>query len=287
MSSRIEDYALIGDCETAALVSREGSIDWLCWPRFDSGACFASLIGRPENGFWRLAPIDPNARTSRRYRGNTLILETTFETDQGAVLVTDFMPVHDERSNLVRIVTGLRGTVAMKTEIVLRFDYGAIVPWVTRLDDGRISAIAGPDLIIIQSDVALEGVDLTTVGKFTVREGERVSFIATWGPSHLKAPDSIEPHDALEETERRWTEWAERLHLSGRMARRGASIAHHPQGAHLSTDGRYRRRADDVASRAGRRRSQLGLSILLAARCDTDAPRADERGILPRSGRVA
>ena len=209
MSSRIEDYALIGDCETAALVSREGSIDWLCWPRFDSGACFASLIGRPENGFWRLAPIDPSARTSRRYRGNTLILETTVETDQGAVLVTDFMPVHDERSNLVRIVTGLRGTVAMKTEIVLRFDYGAIVPWLTRLDDGRISAIAGPDLIIIQSDVALEGVDLTTVGKFTVREGERVSFIATWGPSHLKAPDSIEPHDALEETERRWTEWAE------------------------------------------------------------------------------
>jgi GH15 family glucan-1,4-alpha-glucosidase len=213
--ARIEDYALIGDCETAALVSCDGSIEWLCWPRFDSGACFASLIGGPENGFWRLAPAESKVRVSRRYRGDTLILETTFETDQGAVMVTDFMPVHDDRSNLVRIVTGLRGSVAMKTEIVLRFDYGAIVPWVTRLSDGRIRAVAGPDLIVIQSDVDLRGVGLATVGEFTVGEGDRVCFVTTWGPSHLSVPVSVKPDAALEETEHRWLEWSSQCTYQG------------------------------------------------------------------------
>ena len=215
MSSRIEDYAMIGDCETAAIVALDGSIDWLCWPRFDSGACFASLVGETHNGFWRIAPTASDARASRRYRGETLILETTFETAQGAVLVTDFMPLHDGRSNLVRIVTGLRGTVEVRSEIVLRFDYGAIVPWVTRLEDDRVRAIAGPDMVTLRSDVALEGVGLTTVSKFPIREGERVSFVATWGPSHLEPPESIEPYAALEETERRWTDWADRCTYRG------------------------------------------------------------------------
>lgn len=213
--ARIEDYALIGDCETAALVARDGSIEWLCWPRFDSGACLAALVGSHDNGRWGLAPSEPISSTSREYRGNTLILETTFETENGAVRVTDFMPIHDHRSNLVRIVTGVRGKVAMKTEIVLRFDYGAIVPWVNRLDDHRICAIAGPDLIVIRSDVPLEGVGLTTVGEFTVSEGQSVSFVATWGPSHLEAPDSVEPYGALDETEKKWTEWASRCTYDG------------------------------------------------------------------------
>src|SRR5690349_10999388 len=136
--ARIEDYALIGDCESAALVSRDGSIDWLCWPRFDSGACFAALLGKPEHGRWQIAPLDGNARASRQYRGDTMILETEFETADGRVRVTDFMPVIGGHSDVVRVVEGLRGRVAMKTEIILRFHYGAIVPWVSRLDDGRL-----------------------------------------------------------------------------------------------------------------------------------------------------
>jgi Glucoamylase and related glycosyl hydrolases len=207
MSSRIEDYAVIGDCETAAIVSREGTIEWLCWPRFDSGACFAALIGDPDNGHWSLCPIDPDTRATRRYRDDTLILETTFETPDGAVLVTDFMPLHDERSNLVRTVVGLRGRVSMKTEIVLRFNYGAIVPWVHRLDDGRICAIAGPDMITVRSDVELKGVGLTTVAEFSVAQGDRLSFVLTWGPSHLAPPDSVDPARAIERTERLWKEW--------------------------------------------------------------------------------
>src|SRR4051794_1134453 len=135
---RIEDYALIGDCETAALVGRDGSIDWLCWPRFDSAACFAALLGEPEHGRWLLAPADPGARSTRRYRGDTLILETDFETADGAgaVTVIDLMPPRGRASDLIRIVVGRRGRVAMRTELVLRFDYGSIVPWVSRLEDG-------------------------------------------------------------------------------------------------------------------------------------------------------
>ena len=154
---RIEDYALIGDCETAALVSREGSIDWLCWPRFDSAACFAALLGTPENGRWRLSPKN-EFRTSRAYRPKTLILETDFETAEGEVRVIDFMPVRNGASDLVRIVEGRRGRVPMELELVLRFDYGASVPWVTRLEGGHgIRAVAGPDKVKLYSPVRLEG----------------------------------------------------------------------------------------------------------------------------------
>jgi GH15 family glucan-1,4-alpha-glucosidase len=208
MPGRIEDYALIGDCETAALVSRTGSIDWLCWPRFDSGACFAALLGNPENGRWLLAPANERARSTRRYRGDTMILETEFETDEGCVIVVDFMPLRDERSNIVRTVVGKRGRVAMKTEIVFRFDYGSIVPWVSRLDDGSLRAIAGPDMIVVRSSVELHGAHLTTVGEFSVGEGEEVSFVMTWGPSHLAPPKSVDPKRALRVTEEFWEEWA-------------------------------------------------------------------------------
>src|SRR5689334_2545695 len=208
MPDRIEDYALIGDCETAALVSRSGSIDWLCWPRFDSAACFAALLGSPENGRWLLAPVDADARVSRRYRGDTLILETDYETNDGAVRVIDFMPLRDHRSNVVRTVVGLRGRVAMHTQIIFRFEYGSVVPWVSRLDDGSLRAIAGPDMVVVASDVELHGEGLTTVGEFSVGEGERTSFVMTWGPSHQHPPKTADPEKVLQSTEQFWTQWA-------------------------------------------------------------------------------
>jgi GH15 family glucan-1,4-alpha-glucosidase len=206
-AARIEDYAVIGDCETAALVSLHGSIDWLCWPRFDSGACFAALLGTPDNGRWLLTTKD-EAKTTRRYRGDTLILETDHETPDGMVTVIDFMPMGDRTSNVVRTVIGRRGSVAMKTEIILRFDYGSIVPWVSRLDDGTLRAIAGPDMATIKSDVELHGKDLTTVAEFTVSEGERVSFVMTWGASHLPPPVSANPDASLDASYRFWMEWS-------------------------------------------------------------------------------
>jgi GH15 family glucan-1,4-alpha-glucosidase len=215
MPGRIEDYAVIGDCETAALVSRMGSIDWLCWPRFDSGACFAALLGTEQNGHWSLAPADASARCTRRYRGNSLILETDYETSDGAVRVIDFMPLRDGVSNVVRTVLGRRGRVRMKTELVLRFEYGFVVPWVSRLDDGTLRAIAGPDMITIRSDVELHGEDLTTVGEFTIAEGEEASIIMTWGPSNHSPPRPADPKRALRVTEDFWEHWAGLCHYDG------------------------------------------------------------------------
>jgi GH15 family glucan-1,4-alpha-glucosidase len=215
MTARIEDYALIGDCETAALVSRDGSIDWLCWPRFDSGACFAAILGTTNNGHWKIAPAATDARNTRRYRGDTMILETDFETKDGAVRVTDFMPVGNGYADVVRIVTGLRGRVDMCCEIILRFSYGAIVPWVNRQKDGRLCAVAGPDMVMIKSDVELKGVDLTTVGEFSIAEGERKTFVMTWGPSNLKTPPSADPDKAIVDTEAFWNDWASQCNYVG------------------------------------------------------------------------
>src|SRR5919199_5007015 len=201
MPSRIEDYALVGDCEAAALVARDGSVDWLCWPRFDSAACFAALLGAPEHGRWRIAPADPAARVRRRYRGRTLILETEFATADGVVRVVDFMPPRDDVSDLVRVVMGLAGRVVMRTELVLRFDFGSIVPWVSRLDDGRLRAIAGPDMIVLRSDVPLPGERLTTVGEFEIAAGQRAAFVLTHAPSHEPPPPSADPAAALADTE--------------------------------------------------------------------------------------
>ena len=212
---RIEDYALIGDCETAALVGRNGSIDWLCWPRFDSAACFAALLGTPEHGRWLVTPKDERARVTRKYRGDTLILETTFETDTGTVVLTDFMPMRGTNSDLVRIVRGVRGVVEMTTELIFRFSYGSIVPWVSRLDDGSLRVIAGPDMVVLRSKVSLHGSGLTTVGDFTVAEGESISFTLTWGPSHQPPAPGVEPFEALAETERFWTTWASRCTYRG------------------------------------------------------------------------
>ena len=211
----IEDYALLGDCETAALVSRAGSVDWLCWPRFDSGACFAALLGGPEHGHWSIAPLDPAPRITRRYRGHSLVLETDFETTDGAVTLIDFMPPRDRTSDLVRLVVGRRGRVTMRTDLVVRFDYGSIVPWVSRMDDASLRAIAGPDMVVLHTAVPLVGEGLTTVGEFTVAEGETVSFVLAYGPSHCSPPAPIDPLAALARTEEFWAAWARRCAYRG------------------------------------------------------------------------
>jgi GH15 family glucan-1,4-alpha-glucosidase len=210
MAARIEDYGLIGDCETAALVCRNGSIDWLCWPRFDSDACFAALLGRPEHGRWLLAPAGPVLTSTRRYRGDTLILETDVETAAGAVTVIDFMPPRGQASDIVRIVVGRKGLVAMHTELVIRFGYGCSIPWVTKLDEGGIRAVAGPDMLVLRTAVPLKGKDRTTIGSFDVSEGERVAFVLTHRASHLDLPRPVDPELALEETEAFWTDWSGR-----------------------------------------------------------------------------
>ena len=214
MSCRIEDYALIGDCQTAALVSKEGSIDWLCVPRFDSGACFAALLGTPEHGRWQIAPTNGQPCVRRRYRGDTLILETDFETDTGAVTVIDFMPPRTNVPDIVRIVVGRRGQVAMRMDLVIRYDYGQIVPWVQSIDRG-ITAIAGPDMLSLRTDVELRGEDYKTVSEFTVSEGQRVSFDLTWYPSNRHEPAELDTEQALTETEQWWQDWTDRCKFEG------------------------------------------------------------------------
>jgi GH15 family glucan-1,4-alpha-glucosidase len=208
MGLPIEDYALIGDCETAALVSRRGSIDWLCWPRFDSAACFAALLGNPKNGRWLMEAADPDARLTRRYRPDTLILETRIETAEGIVVLIDFMPPRGTHSDVVRLVRGESGRVRMRTELVLRFDYGRTIPWVSHLEDGTWRAVAGPDMVVLHTPVEVEGKDLTTVADFEVAEGQTVPFVLTHGTSHLPPPPEIDPLHALEATEIFWTKWA-------------------------------------------------------------------------------
>jgi GH15 family glucan-1,4-alpha-glucosidase len=206
MSDPIEDYALIGDGETAALVSRSGSIDWLCMPRFDSGACFAALLGEPDHGFWRLAP--PGTRSAaRRYRDTTLILETDFESDAGAVTVVDCMPPRDGPPVVVRQIVGRRGTVPMRMDLVIRTDYGSVVPWVRRSALG-IRAVAGPDALALNTDLPLHGEGLTTVAEFSVRAGEHRSMTLSWHPSNQPASDLIDADAAVRDTEAWWRRWA-------------------------------------------------------------------------------
>ena len=220
MPLHIEDYALIGDCETAALVGRDGSVDWLCWPRFDSDACFAALLGDPKHGRWLIAPTTATAPATRRYRGDTLILETRFETESGVAVVVDFMPPRSGHSKLVRLVIGVRGQVAMRTELVLRFGYGALVPWVHRLEDGTLRAIAGPDQVVLRTSAPIHGEDAKTVAEFTVAAGEVVPFTLTYAPSHLPLPEPVDPQAALDATERFWTEWSGRARIEKGERRR-------------------------------------------------------------------
>ncbi len=216
MSCRIEDYGLIGDCETAALVGRDGSIDWLCWPAFDSDACFAALLGAPEHGRWLIAPAQEATRISRRYRGNTLILETRFETADGVVELIDFMPPRGNASDVVRLVRGVSGRVSLRMQLVIRFGFGADVPWVKKNPDGSgLLAICGQDMTVLRTPVETRGEDLTTVADFEVGEGETVPFVLTYGPSHLPVPDLIDPALALQETKAFWTEWCSHCTYEG------------------------------------------------------------------------
>jgi GH15 family glucan-1,4-alpha-glucosidase len=215
MSSRIEDYALLGDCQTAALVGRDGSIDWLCWPRFDSPACFAAILGSRDHGRWLLAPADPSPQVTRRYRDGTLVLETDYVTADGAVTVVDFMPIRSETADLVRIVIGRRGRVEMCTELVLRFQYGAAVPWVTRIDGRRLRAISGPDKVVLTSDVDVHGEGLATVGRFSIGAGETATFSLAHVASHLDDPRPIDAPRGLAATEDFWREWSGRCTFDG------------------------------------------------------------------------
>ena len=211
----IEDYALIGDLQTAALVSRHGAVDWLCLPRFDSGALFAALLGSPENGQWTIRPTGDFQSVARRYRGDTLVLETELENADGSVRLVDFMPPRETKPDVVRIVEGVRGRVEMEMELVIRFDYGDIVPWVRNVE-GTLVAIAGPDAVALRTPVELEGRDLRTHASFTVAEGDRVPFGLTLFPSNEPLPTPVEPDVALHDTESYWEEWAERCTYYGR-----------------------------------------------------------------------
>ena len=217
MSCRIEDYGLIGDCETAALVGLDGSIDWLCWPAFDSDACFAGLLGTRKHGRWLIAPAaEEIKKTSRSYWGDTLILETRFETANGVVALIDFMPPRGNASDVVRLVRGVSGKVKMRMELIIRFGFGADVPWVKKSEDGTaLLAICGPDMTVLRTPVETRGEDLTTVADFEVEDGQSVPFVLTYGPSHLPVPAPINPAYALQDTENFWTEWSSRCCYEG------------------------------------------------------------------------
>src|SRR6202045_4598495 len=208
LASKIEDYGLIGDFQTAALVGCDGSIDWLCWPAFDSDACFAALLGTHKNGRWLISPAEEVTKSSRRYWDNTLILETRFETANGVVALIDFMPPRGKASAVVRLVRGVTGKVKLQMQLVIRFGFGIDIPWVKRNEDGALLAICGQDMTVLRTPVETRGEDLTTVAGFEVNEGETIPFVLTYGPSHLPLPAPINPAQALQDTEGSSTEGA-------------------------------------------------------------------------------
>lgn len=210
----IEDYALIGDCETGALVGRDGSIDWLCLPRFDSDSCFGRLLGNEENGYWKLCPLDRSV-SERRYRPGTLILETVFATDRGRVRVIDFMPPKTELSKVVRIVEGLEGKVEMRSELVARFDYGITVPWVSHIEDGALSLVAGASMLLLRTEVPVHGESMKTVGSFSVTHGRRIAFVLSHQISYENPATAEDPNALFDETERFWREWSSRCEAAG------------------------------------------------------------------------
>jgi GH15 family glucan-1,4-alpha-glucosidase len=222
MTSKIEDYALIGDCETAALVSREGSIDWLCWPEFSSAACFAALLGSKQNGYWQICPAGEGWKSSRKYRPHSFILETIFENDDGAVRMIDFMPIREHNSDVVRIIEGVRGKLDMTMALSLRFDYGRTVPWVTATPDG-IRAVAGPSLTVLHASVPVHGENLHTAAEFTVNEGDRLWFTLTYGESYRPDPHPVNADHALRDTERYWSRWISHLKYKGEY---GEAVEH-------------------------------------------------------------
>ena len=259
MAAKIEDYAVIGNCETAALVGRDGSIDWLCLPRFDSAASFAALLGDESHGRWLIAPAEEITGISRAYRGSTLILETTFETAHGAVRVTDFMARSDGACDLFRRVTGLHGIVAMHAELCVRLDYGSTVPWVTRMKDGRIKYVAGPDRLILQTSVPFENEDMRSRAKFSVAGGDVQEFVLGWSNSFRAIPAAFDFPAVLKEVESRWSHWASRFPGAGEWSDIVLrSLITLKALTHFETGG-------IVPAGTTRRQPQLGLSLLLAA----------------------
>ena len=287
MSRRIEDYAVIGDRRTAALVSSGGSIDWFCAPGFDAPACFAALLGDESNGAWSIAPAGDGFTSTRAYRDSTLVLETTFVTPGGSVRLTDCMLLDTPTPRIRRVVEGITGTVAMSLDYAVRFDYGAIVPWVRRTDGGLL-AVAGPDALLLSSDVELEPSGMRHVAAFSVAPGERVAFELTYYSSFEASPEHPRLPDALtDETAEKWRAWAGAVRLRRTVSRRRASLVAHVARANVPTDGRHHRGRDDLASGTSRRQAKLGLSLLLAARRDPDALRATLRWIRRIGRRVA
>jgi len=254
---------MIGDCHTAALVSKQGSIDWLCFPHFDSGACFAALLGAADNGHWSISPAEPIRSIRRRYREGTLILETEFETESGSVTLIDCMTPRNETPDLLRVVVGTRGQVQMNLELVIRFDYGSVVPWVRRTDHG-ISAIAGPDKLSLRTEVPLRGEDFKTVATFTVSEGQKASFDLTWYPSHQAEPVSLDIDKAIQDTQNWWREWSYRCSYHGKW--RDAvlrSLITLKALTFLPTGGIAAAPTTSLPESLGR--TELGLSFLLGA----------------------
>ena len=214
MSARIEDYAMIGDLRTAALIDRNGSIDWFCCPRFDSAACFAALLGTKDNGFWQIAPHG-KAQTTRSYHDGSMVLETEHVTDTGTVRVIDFMPIHEEHSSIVRMIECVSGKVRMHVDLAIRFDYGVSVPWVSRIDDETLLAVAGPNLLTLRTPVKIHGKDMHSTCDFTVHEGEMTSFVLTYSPSHMPPPQPMDIVETLTTTQGYWREWSARCQLDG------------------------------------------------------------------------
>ncbi len=289
MSSAIEDYGIIGNSHTAALVGRDGSIDWLCLPRFNREAVFAALLGDARNGRWLIGPVERSGRSTRSYRGETGILKTRIETDSGSATIIDFMPLResDGQIDVIRLVRGDPGKCAMHTELVMRFDYGRSIPWV-RQRFGGLNAISGPNALQFTSPVPLQGTpDLTTTGEFTVTAGEVVPFTMSWYPSHRRSFACRDPLDALHLTENWWHDWSAHCVLGGRW--RSAIIrslitlkmlTYEPTGGIVAAP-------TTSLARADRRGPQLGLPLLLASRCDADALRFDDGRLSQRGARLA
>src|SRR3954467_11173489 len=215
MPGLIESYAVIGNCETAALVGRDGSIDWLGLPRFDSAACFAALLGGPENGRWQIAPSSSPLQVTRRYQQGSLILETEFETADGRIRLVDYMGRRDAGTDLVRLIRGLRGRIQMRMELTIRFEYGSVIPWVRRLDDGRLTAVAGPDRLTLSTPAAVHGEGMSTIAEFEVGEGEEIPFSLTWSPSFRTIPEPADAGAVLDIVSGFWREWSKVHSIEG------------------------------------------------------------------------
>ena len=290
----IEDYALIGDCHTGALVGTDGSIDWLCLPRFDSASTFGALLGDKEQGHWRLSPVGVERCTSRAYEADSFVLVTRWETDTGEVEVVDLMPHGDRRADVVRRVRGIRGTVRMEQVIRIRFDYADAIPWIRQSPEHdapgehghAILAVAGPDAVVIRGP-KLAPDDLAHRAEFDVAEGETVDTVLTWYPAHRTPPPPVEVDERIKHTLRWWQEWADGCVEPGRYDDAGAPVAAGAARPHPRGHRRRRRRGDHEPARAGRRRAQLGLPLRLAARRRADAQGAHGARLRVRGRGVA